>query len=337
MLASEDRIFGANSDDGSPGMTVLLNSQWQASGNGHRYPIGAERIRGMLSDTSDLRSRLAADHPTPNPPDYPDDDGGLARGGERQVHVNEPWYERTNLVVPDISFELGASIVSDGVRHRDEILQSPEATDSALTGFSEPLYNLGCDCGGELVPISRLNAVHDGALRVIWFDAHPDLNTVETSRSHNFHGMVLRALMGDIPRPFSAFLTQTLKAENVVLAGVREVDAAEREFIDRKSIRVIPVPTLSAGVDFDQLSALEGGPVYVHVDYDVLDPLAHKDAVYQVPDGLPVATLVEWLQAIRSRFHVVGFGLTEFAPRSACSDALDVEAILADGFGLPLR
>lgn len=275
-------------------MTVLINSQWQASGDGRRYPLGAHRIQHMLSET-------------------------------------------LNPIVPDVSFEAASFAVSDGVRNNNEIMLSLDAVASALTSIDGPLFNLGCDCGGELVPISRLNQIHGGALRVIWFDAHPDLNSVKSSPSHNFHGMVLRALMGDCPEQFSHHVPQALRPENIVLAGIRDFDPAEKRFIEDKNLTLISAEKLITGVNPTLMQALEGGPVYIHVDYDVLDPHHHPNALYQVPGGVRVRQLLDWIEAIRSRFNVVGYSLTEFAPRSACADDSDVRDILAVGYGLPLR
>lgn len=275
-------------------MTILINAQWQASGCGHRYPIGAERIREMLSAS-------------------------------------------TNMTIPDISYEAGKFNVTHGVCNHDEVLNSLDLVSAALSEFTIPLYNLGCDCGGELVPIARLNQKYGGNLRVIWFDAHPDLNAVETSRSHTFHGMVLRALLGDIPDQFSCYLPIPLKPENVILAGVRDFDPAERQYVEDHALSVIPPNVINTGVDLGRLSILEGGPVFIHVDYDVLDPQQHQNAVFQAKDGIAHARLLEWLKAIREKFDVVGFGLTEFAPSSILSDDKDVKAILSSGFGLTLK
>jgi arginase len=275
-------------------MTVLINAPWQASGCGHRYPIGAERIRSMLASSIDL-------------------------------------------TIPNVTYEAGAFDVTQGIRNHHEVLDSLDLVNDSLSEFTTPLYNLGCDCGGELVPIARLNQSYGGDLRVIWFDAHPDLNTVETSDSHTFHGMVLRALLGDKPPQFSSYLPAPLKPENVILAGVRSFDPAEQQYIGDNQLALIAPEALNEGVELEQLAALKGGPVFVHVDYDVLDPQRHQSAVFKERDGVALSRLLEWLQAIRKEFDVVGFGLTEFAPSSILAGDEDVKALLSSGFGLSLK
>lgn len=73
---------------------------------------------------------------------------------------------------------------------------------------------------------------------LIWIDAHADINTPETSPSGNVHGMPLAALMGLGPEPLKSIFGWSPKVapENVVLIGVRDIDATEKENIRRSGI-----------------------------------------------------------------------------------------------------
>ncbi len=73
---------------------------------------------------------------------------------------------------------------------------------------------------------------------VLWIDAHSDINTPETSSSGNVHGMPLAALLGLGPEPLGKIFGYAPKiaAENTVLIGVRDIDAAERENIRRAGV-----------------------------------------------------------------------------------------------------
>jgi len=73
---------------------------------------------------------------------------------------------------------------------------------------------------------------------VVWIDAHSDINTPETSPSGNVHGMPFAALLGMGPDSLTkiyGFAPKVL-AENAVLVGVRDIDAAERENIRRAGV-----------------------------------------------------------------------------------------------------
>ena len=73
---------------------------------------------------------------------------------------------------------------------------------------------------------------------LIWMDAHPDINTPDTSPSGNVHGMPLAALSGLGPEPLGNILGYSPKIapENVVLIGIRNIDAAERNNLRRAGL-----------------------------------------------------------------------------------------------------
>jgi len=114
---------------------------------------------------------------------------------------------------------------------------------------------------------------------VIWFDAHGDFNTPETSPSGNVHGMPLAAALGrgafaDMEWANAA----NLKEENVVLVGLRDLDDAEREAIRDSSVTAytmsdIDARGLTAVVDeaLDVAASSVDG-IHVSLDLDWLDP-----------------------------------------------------------------
>ena len=75
---------------------------------------------------------------------------------------------------------------------------------------------------------------------LIWIDAHPDINTPETSPSGNVHGMPLAAIMGLGPADLANIFNFSPKVspDNCVLVGARDVDAIERENVRRAGINV---------------------------------------------------------------------------------------------------
>ena len=73
---------------------------------------------------------------------------------------------------------------------------------------------------------------------LIWIDAHADFNTPETSPSGNVHGMPLAALAGLGPAPLADILgfSPKVQPENIVIIGVRDIDATEQENLRRAGI-----------------------------------------------------------------------------------------------------
>ena len=217
-------------------------------------------------------------------------------------------------------------LLYDGVRNLPAIRAHAQAMAERFAVPDPPIYNLGGDCGGELAVIAALNRHYEGRLRVLWFDAHADLNTPASSPSGNFHGMVLRTLTGEGPAALADLVPVPLLPGHIALCGLRDADPAEYEFIARHGIPILR--------DFDTLDPNQdpNQPLYVHVDYDVLDGAIYPDSVYPTAGGLRLDELIAALQRLRGRHQVRGMSLTEYAPCS--DDTAPVRRLLIEGFGL---
>jgi arginase len=186
------------------------------------------------------------------------------------------------------------SPVVDGVANREVLVANRTAQLVALEAPGGPVLTIGGDCGVEVVPIGVARFRHGENLGVLWFDAHPDLNTSESSPSGAFHGMALRVLFGEGDPQFDA--RPALRRGNAVLVGARSVDEGEQAAIDDGLVSTGGVP---------------GECVYVHVDLDVLDPGEFDGACYPEPGGLSVAEVAAAIRAIP--VPVIGAGITECA------------------------
>jgi arginase len=118
-----------------------------------------------------------------------------------------------------------------------------------------------------------------GAGAALWFDAHGDLNTPETSPSGNVHGMPLAASLGVADDGFASELwpLPALDPERTMLIGVRSLDEGEKAVVRRLGLGVYTMSELDRrGVEEVVREALERarGASFVHVslDMDVVDP-----------------------------------------------------------------
>ena len=195
------------------------------------------------------------------------------------------------------------------------LLEAGGQVDDALSGGNLPLLLAG-DCSIALTTLpSALR--HLPEARVLWLDAHGDFNTPDTTPSGFLGGMALAGACGE----WDAGLADPIGADRVVLAGVRDLDAAERELLDRSEATVIGASSIETLVAVK--NALDGAPVYVHLDLDVLDPEAFP-AQFPAPDGLHPDKLYDLLEAVRDDCRLLGLEVTAFeAPDdpSACRDA----------------
>jgi arginase len=115
---------------------------------------------------------------------------------------------------------------------------------------------------------------------LIWFDAHADMNTPETTPSGNIHGMPLAVLFGrGAPELTSiAGFAPKLDPKLCVHVGARDIDSGERELIGQLGIRFITMREIDErGMNtcMDEaisIASRASGGYAVTFDVDALDP-----------------------------------------------------------------
>lgn len=166
----------------------------------------------------------------------------------------------------------------------------PEQTFAIAAELPDRPIVLGGCCCAHIGAVEALAARHE-RVAVAWFDAHGDLNTVESSPSGNQWATPLRMLIE----------LEAVAPDDVVLVGARSLDPPELEFMAENGIA-----SGAAGVD----GALAGtAGVYVAFDADVIDP-PELDVFMPEPDGLRLAQAEALLRQLAVRAPVLGLGFS---------------------------
>jgi arginase len=165
----------------------------------------------------------------------------------------------------------------------DTCARTAEAVVKTLEEGATPLV-LGGDhslAAGSVSGVAEFYRRRGEKIGVLWLDAHSDINTPESSPSGNVHGMPLAALLGLGPEALGNIYGYSPKvaAENTVLIGVRDIDAAERENLRRAGVtsvftmRDIDERGMRAVME-EALSVAGRGTAGYHVslDMDWIDP-----------------------------------------------------------------
>ena len=177
------------------------------------------------------------------------------------------------------------SAPSDGLRHLDEAVAWNravyDAVDAALGAGRLPLM-MG---GDHSLAIGSISAVAWHArqrgqkLRVLWLDAHTDVNTHGTSPSGNIHGMPVSCLLGHGPATLTGWSGQraALGPEAIRFIGIRSVDAEEKQAIRALGLTVFDMRRLDEhGMRNTMTEALQDvdDDTHLHVSFDLdcLDP-----------------------------------------------------------------
>ena len=133
---------------------------------------------------------------------------------------------------------------------------------------------------GSFAGVAAHYRKHEQTLGLIWFDAHADMNTPETTPSGNIHGMPLAALLGFGATELTRVAGFSPKIDPALCAhvGARDIDPGERELIKKLGMRFFTMREIdergmSACMDEAIAIASQGTAGYaVTFDVDVLDP-----------------------------------------------------------------
>ena len=145
------------------------------------------------------------------------------------------------------------------------------------------LFEAGSDAG----------EVGGQALGLIWFDAHGDMNTPETSHSGNVHGMPLAAILGQGPEELLelGLRRPLVNPEQVALVGIRDLDREEARAVRASGVRHFTMRDIDArgihAVMEEALAVVTSGTAGFHLSFDVdgVDPAVTPGVGTPVPGG----------------------------------------------------
>ncbi len=185
-------------------------------------------------------------------------------------------------------------------------------------GGGIPLF-LGGDHSIALATVGGVS--HSRDVGLLWVDAHGDFNTPETSPSGNIHGMPLAALLGrgapelvDLGRKGAK-----LDASQVVLIGIRDLDALERVALRESGATVYTMHDIDelgmatvAAQALDQLTKFES--LHVSLDMDSIDPNQAPGVGTPVPGGITRREAHLLMEIIAERANVGSVDVVEVNP-----------------------
>ena len=198
----------------------------------------------------------------------------------------------------DISFEMITRNVdpNEKLKNIDAIIEKTtelaNEVDKAILEDTFP-FILGGDHSIAMGTLAGL-AKHYKNLGVIWYDAHGDLNTKETTPSGNIHGMPLAASLGIGEERLVQIggFSPKVKPENIVLIGIRDLDEGEKELIKEIGIKVYTMQDINKlgmkQVMEETINYLKEKTDGLHLslDLDGLDPSVTPGVGTAVPYGI---------------------------------------------------
>jgi len=198
----------------------------------------------------------------------------------------------------DILTNKPLSPLTDGIklRYLDEVARvNTELCNTVSKVMREGRFPLVLG-GDHSIAIGTIAGVlqHKKNLGVIWFDAHGDINTEETSPTGNIHGMPVAVSLGFGHEKLTSIggSNTKLQAEKLVFIGCRDLDAGERKALKELGITVFTMHEIDrygmTEVIERALKAAGNGTDGIHVSFDLdsMDPSYVTGTGTRVPGGL---------------------------------------------------
>ncbi len=216
----------------------------------------------------------------------------------------------------------GEEALAGKVRHLHAVLRACqriyETAQCCVLENEFPIF-LGGDHSMAMGTVGGVSAL--GATGVIWIDAHADFNTPDTSPSGNLHGMPLAHLVGmglpdlvNMGRP-----GPKIDPHHVVLIGLRNVDAGERDYLRRIGMRAYTMRDIDerglAAIAREAIIHVAGLPrVHVSLDMDSLDPRFAPGVGTPVPGGLTYREAHLLMEMLAESRKVTSLDIVEINP-----------------------
>ena len=193
-----------------------------------------------------------------------------------------------------------------------------ERVRATIVSGAFPLVLSGnCNCA-----IGAMTGIDPLGTGLIWFDAHGEFNTPETTVGGFLDGMGLAIATGrcwrEMVRRIPGF--RPIPDDNIILVGARDFDPLEIRELQRTGITIVsPELARAWGVSATMLPALASlhdrvKDVYIHIDLDVLDRDEATANMWPTAGGLTVRQVAEMLHLVRERFTVRGVGVGSYDP-----------------------
>jgi arginase len=171
--------------------------------------------------------------------------------------------------------------------------------------------------GNCITSIGSVGGLGAGTTGVLWFDAHGDFNTPESTIGGFLDGMALAMLTGRCWTRMTADVPGFAPVDeaNIILVGGRDLDPDEAELLSSSAIVQLgaddPLSRFAAAID---ALARRVARLYVHVDLDVLDASEGLANSYAGGAGLTLSQLLGCIEIAASRIPLAAAALTAYDP-----------------------
>lgn len=176
--------------------------------------------------------------------------------------------------------------------------------------------NIGGDHSMALATVAyTLNQIPHA--KVVWMDAHADINTYKKSQSKNYHGMPLSFLTGLDKAQEFPFIKQTLPFDRLFYVGLRSIDTFEQEVLNKHNIQYFISEQVNKDPEYCNAKLnkfLDNTPFHFSFDVDCFDPEIVPHTGTAVKQGVEKEQGVAVIHNLLRKKTLFNMDLTEINP-----------------------
>ncbi len=173
--------------------------------------------------------------------------------------------------------------------------------------------------GSCFAAVGVMAGLEESTPGVVWFDAHGDFNTPDSTVFGYFDGMGTAILTGEAWPAMRAAVPGAgpISQDALVLAGARDFDEGEEKRLrESRIVQLAPERLDDATALVEAVEAIGPSGLYLHVDLDVLDPEDGRVNVYSAPGGVRAERLETLVGELVERFPVRAMSVTAYDPEA---------------------
>jgi arginase len=229
--------------------------------------------------------------------------------------------EWTDMIVPERRWRDAPDLVRSEVYRLvlQEDAALADAVAAAMAANTMPVV-LGGDHSIAVGTWGGVARARGEPLGLIWFDAHLDAHTMETSPSLNPHGMSAAVLLGHGAPEFLAIGGGAVRPENLCYIGARSFEEGELALVQRLGVRIVYMEEihrrgLKAVVDDAVAVATAGTSGFgITIDLDGFEPEDAPGIGLKTPDGLRREEMIPVLARLAGRPDLAAIEIVEYIP-----------------------
>lgn len=226
--------------------------------------------------------------------------GQLKRGVKKFPEIAK------SLILPEYK------VVNTNLGKGNDIFKNSQIIYDTCSKYVAPI-NIGGDHSITIATgASSLNSNKN--VKFIWIDAHTDINTYDSSRTKNYHGMPLSFLTGMDTHHSFPFIQNNLSFENLYYVGIRDIDPFEWRILSTRNIQYSEPYEVNQNplLFYKRLRKfINKSPVHISFDVDAIDPMYISSTGTPVPKGLEMYATKYILDNLLTNENVVGMDIVE--------------------------